>query len=111
MTKETLSPDLVRAVTRFAKRLRASHAPIDRRTAEQLARVLRAALIPRRKPGRKPSAPVLTAIRMRAEKAAWPEVYKAVIYGYADLPFYERLHQSRKLRRAVAALLKRREKP
>lgn len=45
---------------------------------------------------------------MRAENASWPEVYKAVIYGYADLPFYERLHQSRKLRRAVAALLTRR---
>ena len=47
---------------------------------------------------------------MRAENAPWPEVYKTVIYGYADLPFYERLHQSRKLRRAVAALLKRWQK-
>lgn len=42
--------------------------------------------------------------RMRAENASWSEVYKVVIRGYADLPFYERLHQSRKLRRAVAAI-------
>jgi hypothetical protein len=33
-----------------------------------------------------------------------------VIHSYADLPFYERLHQSRQLRGAVAALLKRRGK-
>jgi hypothetical protein len=72
-TKEVLSPDLVRAVSHFAKRLRASHAPIDRRNAERLARVLRAALIPHRKPGRKPSAPVLTAVRMRAKTLPGPK--------------------------------------
>ena len=37
MSKEKPSPDLERAVTRFAKRLRARHS-IDRRTAEQLRR-------------------------------------------------------------------------
>jgi len=84
MSKENLSPDLDRAVNRFAKRLRARHS-IDRRTAEQLARLLRATLIPRRKPGRKPTRPVLTAVGMRAEKIAWPEIYKTLIDGFANL--------------------------
>lgn len=106
--KETLPPDLARAVTRFAKRLRLKHAPIDRRTAEQLARLLRATLIPRRKPGRKPTRRVLTAVRMRSKNIPWPRVYHAVIDGFANLLFYERIYQSRKLRRAVAAFLKRR---
>jgi len=99
----------MRSVTRFAKRLRARHS-IDRRTAEQFTRVLRAALIPRRKPGRKPTRRVLTAVRMRAEKIAWPEIYKALIDGFAELHPCERIHQTRKLRCAVAAFLKRRGK-
>ncbi len=107
MSKENLSPDLVRAVTRFAKRLRARHA-IDRRTAEQFARVLRATLIPRRKPGRKPTRRVLTAVRIRADGVAWPEIYKTLIDGFAALHPCDRIHQTRKLRRAVAAFLKRR---
>ncbi len=109
MSKENLSPDLVRAVTRFANRLRARHA-IDRRTAEQLARVLRASLIPRRKPGRKPTRSVLTAVRMRADGVGWPEIYKGLIDGFAELHPCERIHQTRKLRRATAAFLKRRGK-
>ncbi len=94
-------------MTRFAKRLHARHS-IDHRTAEQLTRVLRASLIPRLKPGRKPTRRVLTAVRMRAEKIAWPEIYKTVIDGFATLHPCDRIHQTRKLRRAVAAFLKRR---
>jgi hypothetical protein len=108
VTKETLSPELVRAVERFAKRLRAKHAPMDRRTADQFARLLRAALVPRRKAGRKPTFRVLTALHMRAEKISWKEIYPAVIDGYAALHPCERIYHARKLRRAVAALVKRR---
>ena len=110
MTKETLSPELVRAVTRFAKTLRKKHAPIDRRTADQLARLLRLALVPRRKPGRKPTPRVLTALRMREQNFPWKEVYLAVIYGYATLHPCERILLARSLRRATAALVKRRRK-
>jgi len=102
-----MTPDLARAVTRFAKRLKKQHAP-DRRTAEQLARLLRSALVPRRKPGRKPTFRVLTALRMRSKGVPWPDVYLAVLYGYSDLHPCERLYHAKKLRRAVAALLKRR---
>jgi hypothetical protein len=108
MTKETLSPVLVRAVTRFAKTLRKKHAPIERRIADQLARLLRSALVPRRKPGRKPTPRVLTALRMREQKIPWKEVYLAVIYGYATLHPCERILLARNLRRATAALVKRR---
>ena len=45
---------------------------------------------------------------MRSKKAAWPQVYAAVIYDYQKLHPCERLHHARKLRRAVAAFLKRR---
>jgi hypothetical protein len=102
-----LPPELARSIARFAKRLRARHS-IDRRTAEQLARLLRSALVPRRKPGRKPTLRVLTALRMRSKGVPWPEVYTAVLYGYSGLHPCERLYHARKLRRAVAALKKRR---
>ena len=108
MTKETLSPELVRAVERFARQLKNKHAPIDRRTADQLARVLRSALIIRRKPGRKPTPRVLTALRMREQKIPWKEVYLAVIHDYATLHPCERILLARNLRRATAALVKRR---
>jgi len=108
MTKETLSPELVRAVTRFAKTLRKKHAPIDRRTADQLARLLRLALVPRRKPGRKPTPRVLTVLRMREQNIPWKEVYLAVIHGYATLHPCERILLARNLRSATAALVKRR---
>jgi hypothetical protein len=91
MTKETLSPELVRTVTRFAKTLRLKHAPIDRRTADLLARLLRSALVPRRKPGRKPTPRVLTALRMHEQKIPWKEVYLAIIHGYATLHPCERI--------------------
>jgi len=45
---------------------------------------------------------------MRSKKAAWPQVYAAVIHDYQKLHPCERLLQARKLRRAVAAFLKRR---
>jgi hypothetical protein len=41
-------------------------------------------------------------------KRPWPEIYKTLIDGDASTPFYECIHQSGKLRRAVAALVKRR---
>jgi hypothetical protein len=107
VSKETLPPDLVRAVTRFGGRLRARHT-FDRRAASRIARVLAAALVPRRTRGRKPTPQVLTAVRMRSEKVVWPQVYAAVIHDYAKLHPCERLHHARKLRRAVAAFLKRR---
>ncbi len=108
MTKETLPLDLVRSVTRFGKKLRAKHPPIDRRLASRIARLLATVLVPRRTRGRKPTPQILTAVRMRSENAAWPAVYAAVIDDYAKLHPCERLLQARKLRRAVAAFLKRR---
>jgi len=109
VSKETLPPDLVRAVTRFGERLRARHT-FDRRAASRIGRLLAAVLVPRRTRGRKPTPQVLTAVRMRSKKAAWPQVYAAVIYDYQKLHPCERLHQARKLRRNVAALLKRRKR-
>ena len=44
MTKETLPLDLVRAVTRFGERLRARSAPLDRRAANRIGRLLAAVL-------------------------------------------------------------------
>ncbi len=69
--------------------------------------VPKAALVPRRPPGRKPTRPVLTAVRMRSENATWPDTYRAVIHGFDDLPPYEKSYQAQKLRRACAAPVKR----
>jgi hypothetical protein len=44
---------------------------------------------------------------MRSEKIPWARIYPALIDGFSELPPYERIYQSRKLRRAVAALVKR----
>jgi uncharacterized protein YjiS (DUF1127 family) len=108
MSKESLPPDLVRAVTRFGEKMRTRFAPIDRRAAARIGRLLASVLVPRRKRGRKPTPQVLTAVRMRAKKADWLDVYSAVIYDYRNLHPCERIHHARKLRRNVAALLKRR---
>jgi len=45
---------------------------------------------------------------MRAENIPWSEVYKTLIDGYTTLHPCERILHARKLRRAVAALVKRR---
>ena len=42
------------------------------------------------------------------EKMAWPEIYKALIDAFATIHPCDRIHQTRKLRRAVAAFVKRR---
>jgi hypothetical protein len=107
VSKETLPPDLVRSVTRFGERLRARHT-FDRRAASRIGRMLAAVLVPRRTRGRKPTPQILTAVRMCSENAAWPAIYAAVIVDYLKLHPCERLHHARKLRRAVAAFLKRR---
>ena len=107
MSKETL-PRIWCGPSRDLGKRWVRSASIDRRAASRIARLLCAALVPRRTRGRKPSPQVLTAVRMRSENAAWPQVYAAVIVDYLKLHPCERLHQARKLRRNVAALLKRR---
>ena len=53
--------------------------------------LLCAALVTRRTHGRKPTPQILTAVRMRSENMAWPQVYAAVIDDYAKLHPCERL--------------------
>ena len=96
-----------REVTRFASDLAELHGPFDRPTAERIARVLRAVLVPRKRPGRKPSKEVLLATELREKGVPWPRVYPQVFKGWERWPFAKRSYMRFNLRRAVAARRRR----
>lgn len=84
--------------------------PIIRPEAQRMARYFIAALVPRRRPGRKPTPEVAKAVALRLGGEPWRGVYPAVFEDYARMPSYERSWKCHRLRRAVAASLKRRRK-
>ena len=97
-----------RTVTHSAANLRKRYGPVDRDTADRMTRIFRAAVMPRKPPGRKPSKEVLTAVDMLLQNRPWVEIYPEAIDGYSEMPFHMRNYRSYKLRRAVAAYMKRR---
>src|SRR5215471_1218958 len=82
--------------------------PIERLEAERMARYLVSVLVPRRRPGQKPSLQVLKAVELKQQGKPWPEIYPRVLADYETMPKYERSWMCFRLRRAVAANLKRR---
>jgi len=96
-----------RAVTRSAGGHRDKYRP-DRQTAERMAKAYRAALIPRRKPGRKPDSATETAAGMRMRGDPWCEVYSAVVPGWRRMDKHERAYDGARLRRNVKGYLRRR---
>jgi hypothetical protein len=101
---------LTRPAASFASRLRVERGPIDRPTAERLARFMVAILTPRKPGGSQASDAVLTAVKMRQQGKKWPEIYPAAISGFANMPFDERSYRKFKLRRAASAYERRRRR-
>jgi hypothetical protein len=83
------------------------YGPFDRDTAERVLRTLRAVLVPRKRPGRKPTKEVLLATDLLEQEVPWARVYPQVFKGWERWPFIKRSYMRFDLRRAVAARLKR----
>jgi hypothetical protein len=101
---------LDRAVLKAGSEIRAKYpeALSERASAERAARLFRAALIPRRQPGRRLSESVKIAVEMRLKGENWPNVYGAALPGYRTMDKYERLGCCTNLRRNVSKALRRR---
>jgi hypothetical protein len=87
---------------------RAAGEPIARSGAQRMARYLVSVLVPRRQPGRKATPEVLKAAALKQEGKPWRAIYPVVFEDYPQMPAYERSWRCHRLRRAVAASLKRR---
>jgi hypothetical protein len=81
----------------------------DRKTAERTAKLFRAGLIQRGKPGRKLSESVAIALAMLEKGAKWREIYPAAIRGYRTMDKYERKVREDCLRGKVGKALRRRK--
>jgi len=108
LDRTRLAAPLRREVTEFAKRIRRDHGPLDRGDFERLTRLLRSAVVVRRRPGRKTSPEVLKAVELRAQKTSWSRIYGEVFPGYWGMDLANRHYRSHKLRDAVRAYLRRR---
>jgi len=76
--------------------------------AERAVRLFRAALIPRRQPGRRLSESVKIAVEMRLRGENWQNVYAEALPGYHAMDKYERQWRCSNLRRNVKKALRRR---
>ena len=101
---------LDRDVLKAGAEIRAKYSKLlsERVAAERVARLFRAALIPRRQPGRRLSESVKIAVEMRLKRENWPNVYGAALPGYRTMDKYERLGCCANLRRNVSKALRRR---
>jgi len=99
-----------RTITRFAARLRENYGPIDRATAQRIARILASSLVARRPSGRKPTPPVLTALELLEQGIPWVRVYPRAIPNFQELPWYLQNVRKHNLRRAVYACRWRRRR-
>jgi len=124
-SKETPHP-WHRAVTRSAKAARKRWGPLDRETAERMARTYRAVIIPRGTPGSRPDEETLRAAEMfktgmeayfanpksrpmrEYKHSLWQRIYRDVIPNYVHLDKLDRQDRTSKLRRNVTRLLCRR---
>ncbi len=80
----------------------------ERAHAERAARLFRAALIPRRQPGRRLSESVKIAVDMLLKGENWQNIYAAALPGFRAMDKYERLGRCADLRRNVNKALRRR---
>ena len=107
-----------RMATRCAARIRERcGATLDKETAEKIARVFRAALIPRKKAGRKPDHETVRAAELwvrhskkKQQRQLWQRIYRAVIPGYARLDKLTRQYRTSLLGRNVKAYLNRKKR-
>ena len=101
---------LDRDVLKAGAEIRAKYPALlaERVAAVRAARLFRAALIPRRKPGRRLSESVKIAVELRLKGENWPNVYGAALPGYRTMDKYERLGCCGNLRRNVNKALRRR---
>jgi hypothetical protein len=104
------SVGLDRAVLKAGAEIRAKYHQLlsERTNAERAARLFRAALIPRRQPGRQLSESVKIAVDMWLKGEKWQNIYAAALPGFRAMDKYERLERCANLRRNVKKALRRR---
>ena len=98
-------PPEVRAAVQAGARHKKQYAPLTLAQVDKMARAYRAALVERRKPGRKPLPQTVKLADEIMRGVSWAEVYKEL--GYHRLDKYERTYQQRRLRRVVEGYMKR----
>jgi hypothetical protein len=101
---------LDRAVLKAGTEIRARYLESlsERANAERAARLFRAALIPRRQPGRQLSESVKIAVDMLLKGENWRNIYAAALPRFRAMDKYERLGRCANLRRNVKKALRRR---
>lgn len=99
-----LSPQIRAAVSAAADHKKL-FGPLSREQAKAMVQAYKATLMPRRKPGRKPSERTVQGARLRSQGVDWPEVYKQLGYHFSDK--YERTYETNSLRRRVRAYMDR----
>jgi hypothetical protein len=82
--------------------------PVKKLDAERMGRYLVSLLVPRQPPGKKPTREVVIADGLKRDGKPWPAIYPHVFENYQKMPAYERSWRCYRLRRAVAAYVKRR---
>ncbi len=82
--------------------------PIKKPEAARLARYLISLLVPCLPPGKKATREVALAVEMRRDGTPWAAIYPKVFATFSEMPRYERSWRCHRLRRAVAALARRR---
>ena len=110
--RSTSSVALDRDVLKAGAEIRAKYPTLlsERVIAERVARLFRAALIPRRQAGRHLSESVEIAVAMRLKGENWQNTYAAALPGFRSMDKYERLGRCASLRRNVNKALRRRAK-
>jgi hypothetical protein len=111
-----------RMATRCAAKIRERcGTTLDKETAEKIARVFRAALLPRKKAGRKPDRETVRAAAIwvryatkkpllkRQQRRLWQRIYREVIPGFVQMDKLTRQYRTSLLRRNVKAYLNRKQ--
>ncbi len=107
-TRVSLPQPIHRDISELASGFRKKHGLQGRRLGDRIARLFRSGITPRRSVGRPATPEVLKAVELRRKKTPWSRVFPQVISGYWDLPYEKKYYRGDKLRRAVAAHLRRR---
>ena len=108
ISRVPLAKTIRQQVSQLASDFRREHGLQDCRLGDRIARLFRSGITPRRSVGRPASPEVLKAVELRRNNTPWSRVFPQVISGYWTLPYEEQDCRRDKLRRAVAAHLRRR---
>lgn len=102
--RKPLAPEIQAAVNAGAQHKK-RFGPPNSEQAKAMARAYKAALVPRRKPGRRPNELTVRVAQQRMQGVSWCEIFEPL--GFQALDKYERTCRKDSLRRVVRAFMAR----